>query len=88
MTDLTSSESVPPWYKDFMDVFRYGFPIPAKRHTVTPFPIRKSSKPTEPGAAAQRSAAKSKFAGLTLSNQQSGLDKGCDKTQQDGFAFS
>ena len=30
MTDLTSSESVPPWYKDFVDVFRDGFAIPAK----------------------------------------------------------
>ena len=39
MTDLTSSESVPPWYKDFMDVFRYGFPIHAKGHTVTPPPL-------------------------------------------------
>jgi hypothetical protein len=24
MTDLTSSESVPPWYKDFVEVFRDG----------------------------------------------------------------
>jgi hypothetical protein len=72
LSDLTGSESVPPWYTDFVDVFLGWISDPcqeAPSQTPPLYPEKLEAdqllangqlSPTKPGPAAQRSAAKSK----------------------------